>query len=221
MDGSPVFDPAVPDFILNNTDHFQVNCPARQEYCDTNVLVMYPQLEYPNYKIEIEFLLDPQLNSLVDGMVFNGRTQNPKFTAFLMAFRYTLFAVSVLALLVYGFFYCRQPSNHLTFEHKFILLLSASLCFFNDPIFGITIMKPTIAAAVFSTLFVMQFIGLLVVFWVAMWRRMHMETVSPTTAQANWAAWLLGFIVFVLLTVAGSASSVYTRLDPSSHVYAK
>lgn len=185
------------------------------------MLLIYPQLNYPHYLIRVEFQLEPQLNSLVDGMVFGGRTQNPKFTAFLMAYRYTLFALSVLAFLVYCVFYCRQPANQLTFEHRFILLLSISLMFFNDPIFGITIMHPTVAAAVFSTIFVMQFVGLLVVFWVAMWRRMHTETVLATTAQANWAAWLLGTIVFVMLTIAGAASAVYTRLDPSVHVYAK
>lgn len=183
--------------------------------------MIYPQLDHRNYLIEIEFDVDPTLNSLVDGMVFQGRTQNPKFTQFLIIFRYVLLGVSVLALLVYMVFYCRIPLSQYTFEHKAILLLSLSLVLFNDPIFAVTIFRPTIGAASVSTIFVMQFVGLLVWFWVAMWRRMHREAVNRNTKQADWVAWLLGFLVFAMLTIACAAGSVYTRLNPGFHAYAR
>lgn len=211
----------VNEWLLNTNDTLEVVCRPLEQYCDTNILIIYPQLNNRNYLIEIDFDVDPTLNSLVDGMLFGGRTQNPKFTSFLIIFRYVLLGLSFLALLVYMVFYCRVPLSQITFEHKAILLLSFSLFLFNDPIFALTIFKPTIGAAAVSTIFVMQFIGFLVWFWVAMWRRMHRETVNRTTNQADWIAWGLGFLVFGMLTVACAAGAVYTRLDPGVHIYAR
>lgn len=209
------------DWVLESSDRMEVVCPPLEEFCETNVLLIYPQLDYKNYMIEIEFEQDSTLNTMVDGMSFGARLQNPKFLAFLIVFRYIMFGISVVVLAAYAAFYCRTPAHQLTFEHRFIMLLAVSLVIFNDPIFAVTIFKPSIAAASFSTIFVAQFLGLLVTFWVAMWRRMHREPVNRLTRQADWLAWLLGFLVFAMLTIAGAAASVYTRLDPGVHVYAK
>jgi hypothetical protein len=220
-DGTPFINGTTTPFSITSNDTLQVICDPLEEYCETNVLLIYPQLDYQNYLIEIEFEVDPNLHTLVDGMAFGGRTQNPRFTMYLIVYRYILLGISVLALLSYLWFYCRTPASQLTFEHKFILLLSLSLVFFNDPIFAVTVFKPSIGAAVFSTIFVMQFMGFLVVFWVAMWRRMHHEMVMRTSNQADWVAWGTGLLIFILLTVAGCSASVYTRLEPTMHIYTR
>lgn len=218
-DGSPYLGSDNATWSITSNDTLTVVCESLSEYCQTNVLILYPQINFPNYKMEVTFTVDPNLNSLVDGIAFRGRTQNPRFTTYLVVYRYVLLGISVLCLLSYLWFYCRHPASQLTAEHRFIGLLSVSLVLFNDPIFAVTLFKPSIGAAVFSTIFVMQFIGLIVVFWVTMWRRMHSETVLRTTRQADWASWGLGFLVFAMLTIAGCAASTYTRLNPSVHVY--
>lgn len=209
----------MPQNVVNTNTTIQVNCPQGQEYCDTNVLILYPELEFRNYMITVQFMLDPSISQLVDGILFSGKTQNDKYTTYLMVYRYVLLAISILFCLAYVVFYCKTPKTQITFEHRFILLLSLSVVIFNDPVFAVTIFSPTIAAATFSVIFVMQFVGFLVVFWIVMWRRMHREPVSSSSKEANWMAWLLGFIVFVMLTIAGSAASVYTRIDPGVHPY--
>lgn len=194
-----------------------INCPANNEYCDTNMFLIYPQLDFSRYKIEIQLNIETSHLSLVDGISFRIRSQNPEFTRFLVTFRYVWLGISILSLIAYFWFYCRAGIKKMTFEHNFILILSISLVFFNDPIFGATLFKPSIAGAVLSTLFVTQFISLLIVFWIIMWRRMHLESVSISTNQIGLIPLFLGLLVFVLLSVAGCVASVYSRFEPGVH----
>ena len=200
--------------MATSNDTMEVNCPAGQEYCKINTLLLYPQLEYNDYVLEIDLQVESSIASLVDGILFGAKLENPQFTNSLLAFRYFWFGFSLISLLVYSVFYAHSRKNELTFEHHFILVLSISLVFFNDPIFAVTVFYPSKVSAVFSTIFVMQFVALLTVFWVIMWRRMHFEGAKRTSNMCGWMSILIGLIMFIVLTVGGSVASVYSRFEP-------
>lgn len=200
--------------MATSNDTIQVQCPAGQVYCNSNTLLLYPQLEYNDYLLEIELQVDTSIASLVDGILFSAEIENPQFTNSLLAFRYVWLGVSIISLIFYAVFYGRSRKDQLTFEHHFILGLSISLVFFNDPIFAVTVFYPSIVSAVFSTIFVMQFIALLTVFWMVMWRRMHFEGAKRTSNLCGWMSVSIGFLLFILLTIGGSVASVYSRFEP-------
>lgn len=204
-------------FSVLSNDTMNVNCPAKSAYCDSNVLLLYPQLDFDNYLLEIDIFIDPAFTNLIDGIVFDGKTQNSEFTNYLIIFRYLWFGISILALMVYSCFYCKSTKSNLTFEHHFIMILSVSLVFFNDPFFAATLFKPSVTLAVLSTIFVVQFVSLLVFFWVVMWRRMHLEPVSQTTNQSGVLPISISLLFFILLAVAGCLASVYSRFEPGVH----
>lgn len=217
LNTTPMIDSNGKYFVVTSNDTLSVNCRSRKEYCDTNHLLLYPQLDFPNYLLEISLNIDPSIASLIDGIKFSAETQNIPFTNFLVIFRYLWLGISFVSFLIYFWFYCRAGMKKLTFEHHFILILSISLFFFNDPIFAVTLFRPSIASAVFSTIFVTQFISFLILFWIIMWRRMSSETVEPSTKQINFINLFLGFLIFVMLTVACSVASVYSRFQPGVH----
>ena len=214
INDSSLVNPANLILVANSNDTITVNCPAGAEYCDINNMLLYPQLQYQNYLLQVQLQLDATVSGLVDGILFGAKVQNPPFTIFLVVFRYICFGISVLSFLVYALFYCQSEKRYLTFEHKAILLLSFSLVFFNDPIFGVTLFDPSIVSAVFSTIFVMQFVAILIAFWITMWKRMATEGAARQTRKCGWLAIILGIIIFSMLTISGSLASVYSRFDP-------
>lgn len=50
-------------------------------------------------------------------------------------------------------------------EQKLVIALSISLLFFNDPLYSLTILQPSVALTAISTLFFSQFIVFLIFFW--------------------------------------------------------
>jgi hypothetical protein len=205
------------EITVSSNDTMIINCPAKKEFCDPNLMILYPQIDYYYYKLEIYLYADVAELALVDGVKFTARSQNPKFTNFLLIFRYVWFAVSILGLFGYTWFYCRSGVRKMTFEHHYILILSISLVFFNDPIFGITLFYPSIATSIFSTVFVTQFVALLILFWIIMWRRMHLESVAMRTSQIGILQIFIAFLIFAMLSIATCVASVYSRLEPGVH----
>jgi len=64
----------------------------------------------------------------------------------------------------------------LVFEQKYIRVLGILLLLFNDPIYASTILHPTLASAVFSSMFIITFVCGLLLFWIAAFQRVYRES---------------------------------------------
>lgn len=125
--------------------------------------------------------IDKTYASVLSKFSFFITTQNKAFTYFSLVLRYILLGLSFFGLCFYAYMYYKMDSSTRTFEHKYILLLSISLFFFNDPWYAATLLHTRMLNALFSTITVTQFVGFLVFFWIVMMRRIHSEPVSIDT----------------------------------------
>jgi len=215
--GSVIYDENNKPVIVSSNDTLKVFCPKHEAYCDTNRFLLYPQLDYIGYLLEVHFEIDDSLLSITDAVRFAGSTQNPPFTDFLLYFRYSFTILSFIGLLLYCIHICRAPGADITFEHRMILALSVFLVLFNDPLFAATLFRPSSALAVVSTLFVTLFASSLVVFWMVMYRRIVTEVLEKNTKQCGWVSYIFGLILFCILSVASGLRSVYARFEPGVH----
>jgi hypothetical protein len=204
-----------------NEDKLRIFCPEDSSVCNDNLFILYPQISHKGYIIRISVEIPDSLVGLGDSFVFWATTSNPAFTTFLLALRYTLVSLSIVSLLIYAVCFFRSPAHIRTFEHRFILLLSATLVLFNDPLYAVTILKSNQLSAILSTVFVTSFVCLLVFFWMIMVRRIHIEPSSVHTSLIKVYSVSLGALFFAIITVPGIIASIYTRFNPSLHFSAE
>ncbi len=199
-------------------DELAVICDEGDQYCYDNYFILYPQVNYSNYRIRItldEF--EGTYATLIEGLHFFMFTANERYTKFLLGLRYTLFGISIVSLIVYLVFYIKSSEGMRTFEHKYIMALSISLQFFNDPLYALTILKANAFWAVLSTLFVTSFVSLLVTFWIITFQRMYRERTELSTNLLNKRNVGLGVAIFILTSISGLIASIYSRFDPGLH----
>jgi hypothetical protein len=209
------------EVVIKNEDKVRIVCPEGSEYCNDNLFLLYPQITAPGYKFIITLMLEPHHNSILEAMSFFIYASNPTYTTYLMALRYTLLALSVITFAIYTCYYIKSPVELRTFEHRYILMLSIALIFFNDPFYALTILKSNPFWAVLSTLFVTTFVSLLVFFWMIMVRRIHLEPSSVHTKLTNPFTIAIGIFFFVIITVPAILASIYSRFNPSLHFNAE
>ena len=93
---------------------------------------------------------------------------NKDFTKFSLTIRYTFLAFSIVAGIIYLIFFLKVPKELRTFEHKYIMLLSVLLVFFNDPFYYLTTYQASKFFAIFSVFTVVSYMSCLLVFWLIM-----------------------------------------------------
>jgi hypothetical protein len=125
----------------------------------------------------------------------------------------------VILFLYYLSFYIKVPSEYVTFEHKFILALSAALILFNDPFYGFTLLNPGNLSVFMSTLYITGFIALLVYFWMVMFQRIYKEPLRVDSKLMNLPVIMLGIVLFILLTSTALSTTILRRFDPGVNVY--
>lgn len=206
------------DFEHTRMHKFSIHCAANSVYCKEHGFILYPQTNHQNYKIRIEIELDKKYNSIIKGIRFFAKTQNPAYTSFLIAVRYTCLAISILFFIFYFLFYRTIKQEYKTFEHKYIFVLSIALIFFADPLYAATVLKSTIFLTILSSLFVVSFITLLLFYWAAMVQRIHKESIRVSTQMVNKKNIALGVAIFVMLSIIVCYSSIFYRFDPAVHV---
>lgn len=222
----PIDDNGDPLEKANNFEHtrehkFIIHCDAGSIYCEEHGFILYPRTDHKNYRIRIEIEIDNMYKSIIKGIRFFAKTQNPEYTKFLLAVRYTCFAISLAFSVWFFVFYKTIKPEYKTFEHKYILILSIAVLFFNDPLYGATVMKSSTFLAILSALFVVTFIGLLMFFWIVMVQRMHKESIHVSTQLVNFKNIALGTAAYITLTVIVCISSLISRFDPGYHVDAE
>ena len=207
--------------VIKNEDKVRIVCPEGLHFCNDNLFLLYPQITAPGFKFIITLLLEPNHNLILEEMSFFIYFANPTYTTYLLALRYTLFAISIISFAVYIFYYARSPFELRTFEHRFILILSIALILFNDPFYALTILKSNSFWAVISTLFVTTFVSLLIFFWITMVRRIHIEPASVQTNLINPYTVSIAILFFIVITVPALLASLYSRFNPSIHFNAE
>lgn len=211
--GDMLFSPGSSNNISNNNT-IKIVCYADHLLCEDSIFVIYPQIFYSNYKVIISLTVNPEYYSIIKGFAFYADTQNPKYTKFLLSLRYVLLGLSIIGLLFYTINIFRVPWKVLTFEHRFIILLSVALVFFNDPIYAITILYSNISCAIVSTLFVTVFVSLLCFFWLIIVKRVVTEPTKPHTKLVGLWPILYSIVLFIMFSIACSFATVYARFDP-------
>ena len=194
-----------------------VACTEGHALCQDNLLMMYPSIEFPNVRFQVEVNLDGMLESMVEGMLFFMYTSNPRYTIYLLTLRYSLLLISLISLVSYAYFYKSLQETNRTFEHKYIYLLSIALVLFNDPLYAFTTFYGSITFAVFSTIHVSMFFSLLIFFWMVMFPRMNFEQDKISTRFASWTSIFASFFIFIFLSLLLSIQTVYCRFNPSMH----
>lgn len=178
---------------------------------------MYPTIDFPNVRYYVSIEMDEILNNVVEELVFFMYTSNPRYTNYLIILRYTLLAISLIALISYGFFYKNLQLKNRTFEHKYIYLLSFTLVLFNDPLYALTALYGSIPLAIFSTIHVSMFFSFVIFFFIVMFPRMNYEHSKITTEFVTFTNIMLTFVIFVFLTLILSIQTVYCHFNPSIH----
>ena len=206
------------DFEHTREHKFIMHCGANSIYCEEQGFILYPRTDHKNYRIRIEIELDKMYNSIIKGVRFFAKTQNPAYTTFLIALRYTCLAISTVFLIFYYLFYRSIKPEYKTFEHKFIFILSIAVLFFNDPLYAATILKSNTCLSVLSSLFVVSFITLLLVFWIIMMQRIPRESIRINTEMINIKNIILGGAIFIMLSIIVCYASIIVRFDPAYHV---
>lgn len=116
--------------------------------------MMFPQIESDYYFLSVTFDIDKSYANVISKFAFYITTQNPAFTFFSLVLRYVLLGVSFIGLVVYAYMYWKMDPSTRTFEHKYILVLSISLFFFNDPWYAATLLHTRMFNALCSTIVV-------------------------------------------------------------------
>ena len=161
-----------------------VYCPPDSTLCDEVFFLIYPQIDYPNFKLKILLEISDTNNSF-ENFIFDAKFINPKYTYFITILKYILFAISLNMTIIYGIFYYNLNPFIRTFEHKSIFFLSIYLNFFNDPFCIFALHWPNVAFSVLSSFCYALFITGLIVFWSIMIRRIHSEATTPETKLLN------------------------------------
>lgn len=207
-----------PDAKHTRQHKFKIHCDADSTLCQETGFILYPRTDHKNYRIRIELDIDTSYRSIIKGVRFLAKTQNPAYTSFLLGVRYTCLIISLAFSILYFLFYKKIKPEYKTFEHKYILVLSIALLFFNDPIYAATVLQASTFLAILSALFVVTFISALIFFWIVMVQRIHKEEIRVSTQMVNWINIILGVASFLILCAIVFISSIVTRFDPGYHI---
>jgi len=196
-----------------------IYCEPGEKICDSKIFLFYPGIVFDDYLIRITVLDEELVDKTIEEFDFTMITHTSDYISFMICVRYICLLFSAFGFFYYVYFFTRIPPGLVTFEHQFIMILSLGLVFFNDPLYGITLILPNVTFAFFSTIVVTGFISLLVFFWILMFERITEEPLSPSTKLVKPLNVLCGCVLFVLLTISGLTATILTRFNPGMHIY--
>lgn len=182
------------------------------------MLFLFPDLQHENYKLVINLEVDNSLAQVFDEIFFYVSYSNSSFTVFLIAFRSFLLVLSILTGCLYLRFYTSISKDSVTFEHRFIGILSIALIFLNDPIYVVSVLYGYLPLVVISTSYIAMFFSLVLFFNLVMYKRMHAEIDKKETNLITDLNIATAAAVFILLASILIVLAVYSRFDPTVNV---
>lgn len=198
---------------------FTLTCYPQQAFC-TEKLIVFPTIfGAANYQVSVTFEAPSATQNSLNNIYFVLETATDAYVTALIAVRYALLAVSLLAGISYVVFFLKTNRIARTFEHKMILILSISLIFFNDPFsfFSTTSQNPCWWAL--AGVAIGQFFGLLVFLWLGLLHKIrHEPDMNGGLTKTNPLLVVVGgFFVLslsVLVSVYAILSTGQTKLTP-------
>lgn len=205
--------------LLDERVHQQkIRCEKGKEECNPVNFMWLDSIQHKGYKVEIMIQISDVYTRTIRSVKFDTFLRNHNYTYFLMTVRSFCLLISLISGIVYAVFFFKSRKQIRTFEHKYLLILSFLLFFFNDPLYCITINFSQKWMAVASTLSVVVFSSFLLFFWFIMLRRVHTENIKVDTDTINKKTIAILLSIFVLLSVIGISESLIFRFDPSFHM---
>ena len=194
----------------------EINCKNNAAICDTTVLLTYNFLEQSEYLFELNFKLDQSNEKVFEGVDLFVLTLNPAFTTFLVVFRIFLFFFSGI-FFIYFIVHLNNFKQHITLEQKLISILSAGLLIYNNPLYVVSMFRPSLMASFISDVCNAFFISLLICYWLFMTDRIISKNDQPFSAPL-----VTCFIALMgLLLSSGFYLSYISRFDPAYHLGTK
>jgi len=183
--------------------------------CHRRTLLYVNQINKNNFLMLISLKNTGGLEKELTGFKAYITTIEAAYTSFLLALRYTCFAISICFAVYYFFMLRRMRGEKLVFEQKFIRVLGILLLFFNDPIYASTILHPTLASAVFSSIFIITFACALLLFWIAAFQRVYRESTQVKSRALSWTKLIYIFFLWLFSVVAYCILARQFLKDPS------
>ena len=168
------------DSSIVSSSTVKITCNKGDLLCSQNVFLIYPQIDYAQFKLEID-LKTNESSSWFESFTFEFIMMNSKYTLMIMGLKFVFFLISVILGIVYIRFYRKMNSFIKTFEHRMIYALSIMLMIFNDPLTVLEVFKPSMFFLVLESFSISIFVTALIVFWIVMIQRIHSEATTPET----------------------------------------
>ena len=168
------------DSSIVSSSTVQITCNKGDLLCSQNVFLIYPQIDYAQFKLEID-LKTNESSSWFESFKFEFIMVNSKYTLMIMGLKFVFFLISVILGIVYIRFFRKMNSFIKTFEHRMIYALSILLIMFNDPLTVLEVFKPSMFFLVLESFSISIFVTALIVFWIVMIKRIHSEATTPET----------------------------------------
>jgi len=188
---------------------------TRYGSCHTRSILYVNQINKKNFLMIIALKNGEELAKELTGFKAYITTIEAAYTSFLLALRYTCFAISICFAVYYFFMLRKMRGEKLVFEQKFIRVLGILLLFFNDPIYASTILHPTLASAVFSSIFIITFACALLLFWIAAFQRVYRESTQVKSRALSWIKLIYIFFLWLFSVVAYCILARQYLKDPS------
>lgn len=199
------------DHIFGPLNHtIKIKCDENDHECDNRTMVYLNELDNENYMLLLNFSSDTMQSFRDNGVITLDvyvTKINEKYTDFLLALRYLCLGLSIIFLVIYWRNLRKMKGERIVYEQKFIRVLAVLLIFFNDPIYAATVLKPTLASAVFSSFFLITFVCALLLFWISSFERIYRENNQVKSRILTWQKgvyifflWLFSVVAYIILS---------------------
>jgi len=213
--GNEIGGPAGTSLAIRKDATIDVFCYQSDMVCDDNLLFIFPDLRYTNYRLIINLEMLPPLKNFFAEAFFYVTASNPRFSVFLIAVRSFLLLLSLVFGAFYLRFYSAAPIEDRTFEHHYIMVLSVALVMLNDPIYSLSVLFGYLPLVVFSTLYIAVFFSLVFFFNLVMYKRMHSEIGQRFTGLISNSTIAAALSFFSMIAAVLVVVAVYSRFDPT------
>lgn len=211
-----VFDPNNQnETTLIRNEILTVYCYNTSQICGFNTLLTYQGLSFNSYAIQVKFDLSQLSQQIFDGIYFTIKIGNSKYNLFVVFLRGFTMILSIIGLINFIVQYRQIPSTFSKFEHNRILILSIFLVLFNDPLYFIVVLRPSVFWDVYSTIVVQFFYFELLLFWIKMtWKIKDGPTIELSNLTSLLAL-IFALTIFSFLVAETLIWDIYTIFQPA------
>ena len=200
--------------VISNQGEIKFNCIKGQTACSEEFVYVQGSLSKGVHSYSIEFKPEDHLIGQIDTLFISAYTLSPEFYRFLLIFRYVFLIISLLGTIFYIIRYWKIGINLRSFEHRFILMLSIAVLFFNDPLYELTLYTGNSFLAVLSTIFITGFLAVLILFWSIIFVKLKNYPDSFLRNDILPIYFIPAIVVFIVATISSLMAVFMLRFEP-------